>query len=83
MSNTYTWSWPSGGMVDAGDLKSPPGTRGAGSSPALAIQTLITDIVKYGICDSLLVLFLMLQMSKNSKNTREVPKRCRPKRYAL
>ncbi len=43
--------WPSGGMVDAGDLKSPPGTRGAGSSPALAIQTNITGVVKYGICD--------------------------------
>lgn len=50
-SNIMNLYWPSGGMVDAGDLKSPPGTRGAGSSPALAIQTNITGVVKYGICD--------------------------------
>ncbi len=55
-------------MVDAGDLKSPPCNGGAGSSPALAIQMLITDIVKYGICDYLFV--NVTNVIKQLKNSR-------------
>lgn len=45
-------------MADAGDLKSPVHNGRAGSSPAFAIQTRITGIVKYGACDSCLTYFL-------------------------
>lgn len=51
-------SWRSGGMADAGDLKSPVHNGRAGSSPAFAIQTRITGIVKYGAFDSCLTYFL-------------------------
>ena len=65
------------------DLKSPPGTRGAGSSPALAIQTNITGVVKYGTCDYFLAIFIMLLLSYSIKFPPEVPKRCPLPDYVL